>query len=320
MTTAPGVSGDGGLLLVDKSVDRTSRAVVDDLVRALGRRDIGHAGTLDPFATGLLLLLVGRGTRLVPWIHEWDKEYEAVVALGRSTDTLDRTGRVTAEAPVPSDITGRLPAVLDSLTGDIDQAPPMVSAAKVGGRRLHELARAGLEVERAPRRRTIHALEILRVDGPSVSIRVVCSSGTYVRSLAEEIGRRLDLPAHLHELRRTRIGPWQVAGAVPDAELRLLPGAGLMDRAHPLAAILDWPVWRTTPGELADIRHGRMPAVLPEAGGPEVSQLSDAGSGEGGRPPARWRVLDDQGSLAALVERPAGGPPRFLRVFIGGGA
>lgn len=300
----PRAGGEGLLLLVDKSADRTSRAPVNDLVRALGRRDIGHAGTLDPFATGLLLLLVGRATRLVPWIHEWDKEYETTLVLGVGTDTLDRTGTVTARAEVGPDVARRLPGLLASLEGEIEQAPPMVSAVRVGGRRLHELARQGITVERTPRLRTVHALELLGVNGPRVSLRVVCSSGTYVRSLAEEIGRRLDLPAHVDRLRRTRIGSCRVEDAIEDGRLRAAGAAELLELARPMAGILDWPIWPATPADLAEMRHGRMPASGPPAGG--------------GPGLARWRVLDGAGGLAALVEAPPGAPPRFLRVFIAG--
>jgi tRNA pseudouridine55 synthase len=302
-SSAGSPSGDR-LYLLAKSGGRTSRAVVDLLVRRLGRRDIGHAGTLDPFATGLLLAATGRATRLVPWIHEWPKEYRARVRLGIATDTLDRTGVVTATAPVPADIPVRLPSALKSLTGVIDQAPPMVSAARVGGERLHALARRGIEVPREARRREVFELSIERMALPDVDLRVVCSSGTYVRVLAEDLGARLGVPAHLAELERSRIGPYRLEAALADADVPGSDEETLARHAVDLADILgDWPVHRADPEELRDIRHGRVPGGWREA-------LSGAAF------PVRWRVLGDDGRLLALVERTGSDePPRYLRVF-----
>lgn len=295
------------MFLVSKSAGRTSRAVVDLLVRRLRRRDIGHAGTLDPFATGLLLLAVGRATRLVPWIHEWDKEYRARVRLGTSTDSLDRTGVVTATAPVPDDVAARIPAALASLTGVIEQAPPMVSAARVGGERLHELARRGLEVPREAKRREVHELRLEGVDLPDIDLRVTCSSGTYVRVLAESLGERLGIPAHLAGLERRRIGPYTLARAISDVEI---PGADdrtLLGHAVPLADVLsDWPAFPADDEDLVDIRHGRLPDRWREL-------LVSTG------PRPRWRILGADGALLALVERPdPAAPLRYLRVFAAG--
>jgi tRNA pseudouridine55 synthase len=301
---SPGPPTGDRLYLLSKSGGRTSRAVVDLLVRRLRRRDVGHAGTLDPFATGLLLVAVGRATRLVPWIHEWSKEYRARVRLGIGTDSLDRTGVVTATAPVPADALERLPAALESLTGIIDQAPPMVSAARVGGERLHALARRGLEVPRESRRREVHEIEVERVAVPDVDLRVVCSTGTYIRVLAQDLGERLGVPAHLAELERTRIGPFRLDRTLPDIDV---PGSGddtLARHAVELPDILpDWPAHTAGDEERRDIRHGRIPAAWSEA-------LSGAPA------PARYRILGDDGRLLALVERgDPDSPPRYLRVF-----
>ncbi|TPW17121.1 MAG: tRNA pseudouridine synthase B, partial [bacterium] len=285
----------------DKPAGPTSRALVDRVVRRLGRRDIGHAGTLDPFATGLLLVLVGRATRLVPWIQEWPKSYHATVRFGSSTDTLDGTGRITATGPVPDALEDRLPAAIASLTGTIRQAAPMVSAARVDGRRLHELARLGITVERVPRDRTVHALTLIDVNGADVELLVTCSSGTYVRVLAESMGEALGVPAHLAALRRTAIGPHVVDSALDASELDGIETDLLADRLIPLTSILvDWPQRRVGPEESVDIGHGRIPRAWNDASG-------DVG-------PGRFQAVSESGELLALAER-HGGHYRFLRVF-----
>jgi tRNA pseudouridine55 synthase len=286
------------MLLVDKPDGPTSRAMVDRVVRRFGRRDIGHAGTLDPFATGLLLVLVGRATRLVPWMQEWPKRYRAIIRFGAGTDTLDRTGTVTATGALPADIAGRLPDAIAGLTGAIRQAPPMVSAARVGGRRLHEVARAGQVVERAERDRVVHAFDIVAWRPPDLEADVTCSSGTYVRVLAESLGAALGVPAHLAELRRTAIGPWCVADAVtPEAIDAASPEALSGQLVAPGDILLDWPTRTAAPSEAGDIGHGRIPGAW----------SVDPPPGE------RCRILHD-GELLALVERDGPGF-RFLRVF-----
>ncbi|MDZ4803813.1 MAG: tRNA pseudouridine(55) synthase TruB [Candidatus Eisenbacteria bacterium] len=289
------------LLALDKPEGPTSRALVDRVVRRLGRRDIGHAGTLDPFATGLLLVLIGRATRLVPWIQEWPKSYRAVVRFGSSTDTLDGTGRVLMTAQVPDDLVRFLPPAIASLTGAIQQAPPMVSAARFGGRRLHELAREGKTVERVARERIVHAMRLVDVRLPDVELEVTCSSGTYVRVLAESLGEALGVPAHLNSLRRTAIGPHGIGTALDGNELDSIERDRLASRLLPLPAILaDWPARLATPEETIDIGHGRIP-------GPWDDPSNDAG-------PDRFQLLAESGSLLALIER-LDGRHRFLRVF-----
>lgn len=294
------VDGDW-LLAIDKPAGPTSRALVDRVVRRVGRRDVGHAGTLDPFATGLLLVLIGRATRLVPWIQEWPKTYHATVRFGSSTDTLDGTGRILKTAPVPDDLAIALPSVVNSLTGRILQAPPMVSAVRIGGRRLHELAREGTIVERVERERMVHEMRIVDVRLPDVELDVTCSSGTYVRVLAESMGEALGVPAHLLALRRTAIGPHLIAASLDGNELDSMESDRLADRLVPLPAILaDWPVRLATEEEAVDIGHGRIP-------GSWNDPLAETG-------PGRFRVQAESGSLLALVERDDGGH-RFLRVF-----
>lgn len=297
---APRVAGDG-LWLVRKSAGLSSRQSLDRVARALGRRDMGHAGTLDPFATGLLLLLAGRATRLVPWIQLWDKEYLGTIRLGVATDTLDSTGNVTAEAALPELSRGALEAAAAGLVGEIRQAPPMYSAAHAGGERLYELARRGVEVEREERERRVGAFDIVAVDGADISVRVTCSSGTYVRVLAEAYGAALGLPAHLATLERTRIGPFLDRDALADDAFDALDAGALRARRLDLADILpDWPALELTADEATIVRHGRLP--LPGCG-----ERVPVGTG--------WRLLDPAGRLAALVEHAADEPPRLLRVF-----
>ena len=205
--------------MADKGKGVTSFQVVAHLRRVLRVPKVGHGGTLDPMATGVLPILLGAATKLTPHILAEDKEYVASVRLGVATDTLDATGRVTAERPVPALEPPDLAAVLARFVGEIDQVPPMFSALHVGGRRLHELARAGLEVERAPRRVRIDAIELLASSPPDFTMRVVCGKGTYIRSLAADVGEALGSCAHLTALVRTRLGAFRREDAVPWATI-----------------------------------------------------------------------------------------------------
>jgi tRNA pseudouridine55 synthase len=203
-----------GILLIDKPGGITSHDGVDAVRRALGTRKVGHAGTLDPMATGLLLVGVGRATRLLRFLGGLDKEYEGTGRLGEETDTLDAEGRIIRSAPVEvseSDLRG----AMDSLVGEIDQRPPAYSAVKVGGRKLYAAARKGESVEAQPRQVRVDAFELIRFDGRDYDFRVVCSSGTYVRSLVAKVGERLGCGAHLTRLVRGRIGPFRVEEAAP---------------------------------------------------------------------------------------------------------
>ncbi len=207
-----------GLLLVDKPAGRTSHDVVDLARRALGTRRVGHAGTLDPFATGLLVLLVGRATRLAPYLDAEPKVYEATIAFGTETDSDDATGTVTREAPAPSESDVR--AAIPALTGAIEQRPPAVSAKQVGGVRAHAAARQGTPLDLAPVRVQVHAWGALAFDGAALSASITCGGGTYVRALARDLGRATGSAAHCRALRRTRAGCFDVADAVPALDLR----------------------------------------------------------------------------------------------------
>jgi tRNA pseudouridine55 synthase len=212
-----------GLLLVDKPAGVTSHDVVNAARRALGEKRIGHGGTLDPFATGLLVLFVGRATRLLRWVHDEPKVYDAVVRFGAETDTEDLDGAITRECALPSQ--EALRAAVPALLGEIDQIPPAYSAKRVDGRRAYELAREGREVDLKPARVRIEGIVLSAFEGTadavaSCRMRVTCGGGTYVRSLARDLARAAGSGAHLTALRRERAGVFTLANAVPLERLR----------------------------------------------------------------------------------------------------
>lgn len=221
-----------GVMVIDKPAGLTSARALDPLKRLAGRRrKVGHAGTLDPFATGVLLGLVGDATRLSDLAMGLPKTYAATVAFGRQTDTLDPEGQVTAErdpGPVPED----LAAVVGRFVGEIEQVPPVHSALKVDGRRAHELARAGQHVELRARRVRVHAVDVADIAWPEVRLSVVCGAGFYVRAFARDLGDALGLPAYLAALRRTHIGPFHAGVAPKDvAWERLAPCEDVIEAA-----------------------------------------------------------------------------------------
>ncbi len=223
-----------GVAVVDKEAGWTSHDVVARCRRIYGQRRVGHAGTLDPDATGVLLVGLGRATRLLRFLTALPKTYQAEVILGTATSTLDASGDVTGTWDMGGVSLADVRAAAVGLTGPIEQIPPMVSAVKVGGQRLHNLARAGIEVERAARPVTVHRFEVDHGSAPgSFRIEVECSSGTYVRVLAADLGTRLGGGAHLADLRRTRIGSFTTEEARPVDELTpaviLTPAQALRD-------------------------------------------------------------------------------------------
>lgn len=214
--TSEGVRARGGLLVVDKPSGWTSHDVVARCRKVFGLRKVGHAGTLDPDATGVLLVGLGPVTRLLQFVSGWPKSYTAEVVLGAATSTLDSSGGVTGTWDMASVTLDQARAAAAGLTGTIQQVPPMVSAVHVGGRRLHELARAGIEVERAARTVTVTRFDVTDSrPGPVLVVEVDCSTGTYVRSLAADLGAALGGGAHLRHLRRTAVGPFGHADATP---------------------------------------------------------------------------------------------------------
>jgi tRNA pseudouridine55 synthase len=212
-----------GIAIVDKPAGVTSHDVVGMLRRRFNERQVGHAGTLDPDATGVLVIAVGKATRLLRFIEKTRKEYVGEVVLGTSTSTLDSSGDVTGEFDMSSvTVDDARRVVAEHLMGDIEQIPPMVSAIRVDGRRLHELAREGIEVERAPRPVTIHRFDV--AEGPALGVLQVdveCSAGTYIRTLAADLGELLGGGAHLRNLRRTSVGAFGIGEAAPPDECEL---------------------------------------------------------------------------------------------------
>lgn len=264
-----------GLLVIDKPAGMTSHDVVAKVRKRFGERQVGHAGTLDPDATGVLLVGVGKGTKVMRFLTALGKTYHGQVRLGSTTDSLDSTGTVTARFEMPDvTIDDARRVVAEHLTGPIMQIPPMVSAVRVDGRRLHELAREGIEVERQPRPVTVHRFDIESTDDRLVyDIDVQCSSGTYIRTLADDLGRLLGGGGHLHGLRRTAVGSLSIdeAGSIDDAPL-----LRLADAVRDLAAI-------TVDDTVAEgVAHGRF-LPCPAGDGP-------------------WAVLDKSGELLAIYE------------------
>lgn len=232
-----------GILLVDKPQGLTSHDVVDKLRKTIHMRRIGHTGTLDPRATGLLILCIGHATRLSQHLSGLDKTYEGAMRLGMVTASHDMDGEVIEEHPVPESISREdIQSACNAFVGEIKQVPPMVSAVKVGGRRLYKIAREGGEVERAPRTITVHAFDILDWQRPEAELCIHCSSGAYVRTLCHDVGRRLGCGATLARLKRMRIGNYTLAHAAPLEELSSVEE--VTARLVPMDEALDLPeVW-----------------------------------------------------------------------------
>ncbi|OZI50235.1 tRNA pseudouridine(55) synthase TruB [Bordetella genomosp. 5] len=214
-----------GVLLLDKPVGLSSNHALQRARRTLDAAKAGHTGTLDPFATGLLLCCMGRATKISGAMLDADKAYRAVIQFGEETDSGDLTGNVVARAD--AGFTGvtreQVLDVLSRFQGSIEQIPPMYSALKRDGKPLYEYARAGIELERPPRRVTIHRIELLSCDGMQAEIDVACSKGTYIRTLAQDIGRALGCYGHLAALRRTQVGPFSLDRAVTLDALQAMP-------------------------------------------------------------------------------------------------
>ena len=292
-----------GLLVVDKPAGMTSHDVVDAVRRLLGERKIGHSGTLDPDATGVLLLGVGDATRLLRFLDNviidgratTSKSYTGTVVLGTETTTLDASGDVTSTYDMSVIIAelsvDKVQAIVDGdvsqqLLGDVMQVPPMVSALKVDGKRLHELAREGIEIERAARPVTVHSFKVLAVRGNEIDIDVACSSGTYIRTLAADLGTLMGGGAHLKNLRRTSIGRFAVADAVTLDEL----GAGNSEPHSYLCPVLECVRGLTRFDADADVRAAvAVGKVLP------ATLFASRG-------PAPWAVVDAEDRLIAVYE------------------
>ncbi|GHE14663.1 tRNA pseudouridine(55) synthase TruB [Klenkia taihuensis] len=289
-----------GLLVVDKQPGMTSHDVVARARRALSVRKVGHAGTLDPMATGVLVLGVGTATRLLGHLAGDDKAYAATVRFGQTTVTDDREGEVLTTTPAGGLTDEQVRAALAEQTGPLQQVPSSVSAVKVGGVRSYDRVRAGEQVELAPRSVTVHSLAVLDVRRPApdlvdADVEVVCSTGTYIRAIARDAGAALGVGGHLTALRRTRSGPFDQAVACPveDAAAALLAGAGPGFVPLTAAATAVFPERRVTAEEAVDLGHGK--------------RVVATGA------PGLHAAVDPAGRLVALVED-AG---RTARVSVG---
>jgi tRNA pseudouridine55 synthase len=252
-----------GILVVDKAAGVTSFDAVALARRALGVRRVGHAGTLDPPATGVLPLLLGEATKLTPYVMDHDKEYVATVRFGVSTDTHDMSGRVLATAAVSGLSRERLEAACRPFVGRIAQIPPMFSAVHHDGQRLYELARQGVEVERAPREVVVTSIVIEEIGDAVATLRIVCGKGTYVRVLAADLGASLGCGAAVERLIRTRVGPFTLRAALAWTELVEGRREALQARVLAMdAALTDWPAARLDGDAARHFSHGQ-PATLP---------------------------------------------------------
>jgi tRNA pseudouridine55 synthase len=273
-----------GVLVVDKPIGLTSHDVVQIIRKGTNIRRAGHTGTLDPRASGVLVILIGPAVRLSEYVSASDKRYQAVVRLGQSTDTYDADGRVVSTSPV--NITEEeFENALKQFIGEIEQVPPPYSAVKVKGKKAYEMAREGEEVELLPRKIQVYNLDLLEWAPPDAVIDVYCSSGTYVRSLAHDLGEALGCGAHLVGLRRTKSGRFTLRDAVPLRKLResFENGTWYQHLIPAAEALSDWPAIELTQTQVDDVRHGhRIP------GDKELGKLA--------------RGISEQGELVALLE------------------
>lgn len=250
-----------GFLVIDKPAGISSHDVVNRVRRILGTKKVGHTGTLDPFATGVLPIAVGEGTKAIQFLDEGEKAYEAVIRLGLVTDTLDITGTVLQEHDSGGLGQEQLLSAMAALTGEISQVPPMYSAIKQGGQPLYKLARKGIEVERQSREVIIHSFELLEFSSPLATVRVHCSRGTYVRTLADDLGKLLGCGACLTALRRTLSGPFRLADAMTLEQLASYAEEGVAQHhvVHVPTALSHLAQIQLTESELQKLKNGIPP-------------------------------------------------------------
>ncbi len=274
-----------GWLLVDKPDGVTSHDVVQSARGWLRQRRVGHTGTLDPLATGLLVLCLGAATRLSEYLLKQSKEYRAVVRLGQTTDSYDADGVVTATCPVDIGL-AKLTAALHQFRGEIEQTPPAFSAIKSEGKRAYKLAREGKPVRLPARSVRIEQLSVIDFEAPCVTLDITCSAGTYVRALAHDLGQILGCGAHLAALRRTAVGPFSVRQAHTPAilEEEFQAGRGKCHVLSPGAALNDWPEIRLQGEDLHSVQHGNPVTVA------------------GAVPDRLGLAYDSRGELIAVVE------------------
>jgi tRNA pseudouridine55 synthase len=285
-----------GVLVVHKETGWTSHDVVAKVRHLLGATKVGHAGTLDPAATGVLPVLIGKGTRIAEYLVPWDKEYRACLRLGETTDTQDATGTVLERQSTDHVTPADVEEVVGRFRGEIQQVPPMYSAVKVGGVPLYRSARAGKTIAREARTVAIHELEVLTIQGRDISLRVACSKGTYIRTLCADIGAALGVGGHLHALERIRVGPLTVDRALTiDAVIARHTLGRLADDLWSLDEILGALPALVVDRQTADrVRHG-----VPVAWSSIVSPKAEE-AGRIGRTPVR---IHDQGGRLLAVGR-----------------
>ena len=279
-----------GILVLKKEMGWTSHDVVAKMRKIMGMAKVGHAGTLDPAATGVLPILLGRATRIAEYLLEWDKEYRAVLRLGETTDTQDATGKILTQQD-PSAITEEtIRQVIARFRGPQRQIPPMYSAVKIGGKPLYKAARAGETVERAERAIVVHELDILAIDGRDVTLNVVCSKGTYIRTLCADIGHALGVGGHLSALERLRVGPLSIDHALTVEQVATQAAIGTIEeRVVTVNQALDrLPALRLTDEQARLVLHGG--AVAPA--GIETFATTMV--------PVPVRLQDEEGRLLAI--------------------
>ncbi len=296
--------GPGGILLLDKPVGPTSHDLVGLVRRVTGYRKVGHGGTLDPFASGLLVIGLNSATRLLGYLSEGEKSYHARIHFGHSTDSDDHTGEILERGECSFD-RAAVEAALPAFIGEIEQLPPVVSALKVNGERAYAAFRDRAErLELKPRRVQIHSLELLGFEAPVLELRVRCGGGTYIRALARDLGQVLACPAHLASLRRESVGALSVDRAVdPDLLQKEWDGDHGPGWLPPLAAVANWPRLELDAAQVDAVRHG---------GQPRLEWFSGEGYEE---VPERVALVDADSKLVALCEMDELRGPRLAMVL-----
>ena len=295
----PEITALDGAILVDKPTGWTSHDVVAKIRHILGGIKVGHAGTLDPAATGVLPVLIGKGTRIVQYLVEWDKEYRAVLRLGETADTQDATGKVLARQPTEGVTAGAIHEAVARFRGTVEQVPPMYSAVKVGGVPLYKSARAGKTVTRQARTVVIQELDVTAIDGRDVTLRIACSKGTYVRTLCADIGNVLGVGGHLLTLERCRVGPLSLDQSRTVDEIAMRQAIGRLEEdVIPLDRALQQLPAVTVDQPTADrVRHG---ASVPLSS-VRWTERGDDRMGKSGMP---VRIHDATGRLLAIGTYP----------------
>ncbi len=304
-----------GVLVIDKPEGMSSTEVVEHVKRKLRVKKAGHGGTLDPFATGVLPICLGRATKVVQFILEGDKEYEGQFELGLVTETYDVTGEVVERNPVPELSLEEIQKVFDEYVGVIEQAPPAFSAAKLHGRPLYKYAREGLKVEKPPKKVEILVFEALKYEPPFVHFRIYCSKGTYIRSLIHEVGKRLGCGATLVKLRRLRKGPFTLEQAISLKRFDEEAESGRLERRliPPAKALEFIPALTIGPDVARRVRQGRPLALSALANMIRLQKVPQ-------KPRVPWlRLVTPEGSLVAVLEYPQdlsqAGHAKMVRVF-----